>query len=105
MRRSQQVAALGEEPQSAPAAVLEARAPARHGEAHVGGLGLDADLREQPDQIGIGSIVVHQKARVERQRSARAFGDNRVSVTPEAFIFLEQMHLVTTAEEIGRRQT
>ena len=78
--RLEDVGRLGEDAAHAPGArVLEAAPVAAHRHAHVGGLGLHAELAEQPEQVGVRAQVVHDEATVDREEPAVA-GDDVVGV-------------------------
>src|SRR5438552_16931265 len=102
MRRTQEIAPLREESVRAAAAVLQACSSARHAEAHVRRPCFEADLGEEPHEIRVRAIVVHEKARVQRQ-GAGGWGlhHDRVRVTAEARLLLEQPHVVPSAVEVS----
>jgi hypothetical protein len=79
-------------------------AGARHRERHVGGLRVDRELAEQAQQIRVGAIVVHEETRVEPHRSVGAVDRHRVRVPAQARLALEQVDLMTTAEEVRGRK-
>ena len=51
--------------------VLEAALLAAHAERHVAGLGRHAELPEQPQQVRVGALVVHDEAGVQADPAAR----------------------------------
>ena len=104
VRRLDQVPPLREEPVGAAAAVFEAAPPARHRERHVRVAGGDAELPEQPHQIRIGAVVVHQEAGVERHAPVGRSMHHGVGVAAEPLLLFEQLHPVPAAQEIGSRQ-
>jgi hypothetical protein len=60
---------------------------APHREAHLGGLGLDPELAEQPQETGIGAAVADDEAAVDREHAAVGGEDLvRVRVAPDAVL-------------------
>ena len=105
MRRANQIAALGEEPVGAATAVLQAGPPARHGKRHVGVARGHSELPEQPHQVRIGAIVVHQETRIERDAAVWGGNQDRIGVAAETLLLFEELHPVPPAQEIGSGQT
>ena len=104
VRRLDQVLPLREEPVGAPAAVLEAGPPARHGKRHVRVPRGHAELPEQPHQVRIGAVVVHQEAGIERDGAVRGGNQDRIGVTAQTRLLFEELHPVSPAQEIGSGQ-
>ena len=84
VRRSHQVPPLREESVGAATAVLEPAPSARHGEGHVRVAGGHTEFPEQPHEVRIGAVVVHQEAGVERNGAVRAFDHHRVGVAAQS---------------------
>ena len=99
MRRLHQVPPLGEEPVGAAAAVLEPAPPARHGEGHVRVAGGHAEFPEEPHEIRIGAVVVHQEAGVERHGAVRASMSTVLVWPPRRSLLLEEVHPVPAAQK------
>ena len=99
------VGRLGEDAAEAPRArVLEPAPVAAHRHAHVGGLGLDPELAEQPEQVRVGAQVVHDEAAVDREQSPVARDDVvGVRVTAEARLGLVQRDVVLTLQQVRRQ--
>ncbi len=104
VRRPDQVPALREEPVGAAAAVLEPAVAARHRERHVRVASRHAQLREQPHQVRIGAVVVDEEAGVERHASLRRGDDHGIGVATQPVLFLEQLHPMAAAQQVGGGQ-
>ena len=104
VRRPDQVPPLREEPVGAAAAVLEAAVAARHRERHVRVASRHAELCEQPHQVRIGAVVVDEEAGVERHASLRRGDDHGIGVATQPMLFLEQLHPMAAAQQVGGGQ-
>ena len=78
---------------------------ARHGERHVRVAGCHAELAEEPHEVRIRAVVVHQEAGVERNGARRAIDQHGVGVAAETPLLFEEVHTVATTEQRGGRQT
>ena len=74
--------------------VFEPAVVKRNSEGHVGRAGLDAQVREQGDQIGIGRIVETDKAGIHRDASGRGAGGHRIGVTAQSVRLVVERHPV-----------
>ena len=105
VRGPHQVPPLREEPVDAAAAVFEPAPPARHRERHVRVARGDAELAEQPHQVRIGAVVVHQEAGIERARRRSARSTSTVLVWPPSLgSFSNRCDAVAAAQQVRGRQ-
>ena len=104
MRRLDQVPPLREEPVRAAAAVLEPGPSARHGERHVRVAGGHAELGEQPHEIRIRAVVVHEEPGIERHGAVRAVDQHGVRVAAQPALLFEEVHPVPSAQQRGSGQ-
>ena len=105
VRRRDQIPPLGEEPVGAAAAVLEPGPSARHGERHVRVAGGHAELGEQPHEIRIRAVVVHEEPRVERHGARRALNQHGVRVAAQPALLFEEVHAMLAAQEVRGGQS
>ena len=63
--------------------IFDLRVAKRHGEGHVGGLGLDAKRPQQFDKIGICSRIEDDEAGVDRDFALADGDENRVGMAAE----------------------
>ena len=97
--------ALGEEAlQAAPAGVLGPAASSRYAHAHLGVAGLHAELGEEPEQQGVGALVVDDEAGVDAQVAVAARHVVGVRVPAEPRLGLEEGDVVASGEHVGGRQ-
>ena len=102
-RRSSEPPGLGEDaPQTTPAGVLQSAAVAADAHAHLGGLGLDAELAEQPAQQRVGAVVVDDEPAVDARAAAVGRCDVvGVGVAAEAALGLVQRDVVGPGQQVG----
>ena len=85
------------------ARVLQAAAVAVHAHRHLGFLGGDAELGEQPQQVRVGAVVVHQERRVEPGDLPVRHGDVvGVRVPTQPVVGLEELHIELPLQQVGR---
>ena len=103
-RGARTAAGVGEHAaEAAGAGVLETAAVAPHREAHLGGLGLDPELAEQPEEMGVGAVVADDEAAVDREHAAVGREDLvRVRVAPEAVLGLVEGDVELSLQQVGR---
>ena len=104
--RRPQVAAGGEEAARAEGAgVLEAGGVVAHRERHLGLLGGDAELGEQPEQGRVRALVVDDESGVDGQRRAGTTVDEvRVGMAAEPVVGLEERDVRGTGGDVGSGQ-
>ena len=91
--------------EAAGARVLEAAAVVAHRHRHVGVLGGDAEIVEQPAQRGVGAVVVNQERGVDADDVAvAAVEEVGMGVPADPAVGLEQGDLVAGRQQVGRRQ-
>ena len=95
---------IGEQALEVSRAVLEPGRRVGHAEGHVRIAAREADLVKQPDEQGIGSVVVDDKARVDRQRAVGRVKLVGVRVAAEARRALKEQDVVLAREEPGRAE-
>ena len=95
-------ARLGEQARDpAGAGVLQTAALAGDRHAHLGRLRGDAELAEQPQQVGVGLLVVHDEPTVDRHRPPGGAGDVvGVGVAPQAIVGLEEGDVVCPLQQV-----
>jgi hypothetical protein len=98
------VSRLGEETGQTAAAVLKARRWTRHREGHVRRLRADVQLLKKADEIRIGLVVVDEEACIEGDAALRRIDPDRVGMSAETSLRLEERHHVTPANEIRCRE-
>src|SRR5205085_6219654 len=105
LRSAKQIAALRKKATQPPAGVLKACLLARDAEGHVARLGLHPEFREQANQIGIGAVVMYDKAGVHSKCLSRSGIFNRMGmrVAAETIGFLKKMNCELAAEQIRGR--
>ena len=105
--RLEESCGLGSDPaESTTAGVLQPALRAVDAHAHLGGLGLDPELPEDAQQVGIRALVVHDEPGVHVPCPAIRSGDRvGVGMTPEAIVRLEQRDRVRVAKRVGGNQT
>ena len=96
------VGRLGEDPAEALGArVLEPAAVAAHRHAHVGRLGVDAELAEQAQQRGVRAQVVHDEPAVDGHDAAVGGHDVvGVRVATEARLGLVERHVALALQHV-----
>lgn len=88
------------------ARVLQAAAVAPYGHAHLGVLGGDAELVEEPEQVRVGALVVHDESAVHEDRAAVAGGQFvGVGVAAQAVVRLVEHHVVRALQHVGGGQS
>ena len=76
-----------------------------HGEAHRRVDRLHAQLGEQRHEVRVRAVVVHDETRVDAQHAGRGILDvDRVDVTPQTIVRLEQHDVVLRSEHMSARQ-
>jgi hypothetical protein len=103
-RRARQVPALAEHRAEIGAGPFQVGLIQPHAERHVAGDGFHAQHVEQPGELGIGAVVEHQKAGVDRKGLAVERHVHRVRVAAQAVFRLEQRDLMPAAQQPGGRQ-
>ena len=83
--------------------ILEPAAVAAHGHAHVGGLRLDPELVEQPEQVRVRAVVVDDEPAVDREH-ALVGGEHVVGVrvTAQPRLGLVERHVVVALQDVRR---
>ncbi len=94
---------LGEQAAQIGARIFQRTAIGGNGERHVAGLRRDVQMPEQGDQIGIGLLVIHDEAGIDRYRAGRTVGLHGVGVTADPALAFENRDLMALAEKPGRR--
>ena len=102
-RRLDQMRATREQAVGRGAVVLEVVA-VRHGEAHLGRLGRHPELVEQPLEARVVAVVVDDEAGVHVVGLVGQVHPDRVGVSAETRVGLEQRDLVAAAEQVGADQ-
>ena len=92
-----EVRALGEEAVGRGAGVLEVAVLVADAEAHVRGLGGDAEAIEQPLEVGVVAVVEHDEPRVDVQRGVLLVDADGVRVPAGIRRGLEDRHVVPFA--------
>ena len=96
------IAGLGEHTtESARPRVLEPTPLAPHRHAHVGGLRLHLQLGEEPEQIRVGAVVVHDEPGVDRDHAV--VGREHVvgvRVAPETVLGLVERHVALPLQQV-----
>ncbi len=101
VRRAQRVTPRGEETgQAERAGVLQRDRVVAHRHRHLGVLGLHAELVEEPEQVGVGALVVHDEARVDRHPVDHV----GVGVATEPGVRLVERHLRLLAQHVRSSQ-
>ena len=109
-RRTAEVAAIGEQRVGAGRAIGESvrrrvRVAVGDREAHLRVDGGYVQFPEEVEEVGVIAVVVHDEARVDRQRSGGSIVDvDGVGVATEAGRGFEQHDVVVGAELVGTRQ-
>ena len=94
-----EVALLGEESAKAGAGIFEPAAVARNRERHVRSKRAHAEVSEKRGQVGIGSFVVDNKARIDRHRPARSFDRHGVGMSAKPGFTLIKHYVMALAEQ------
>ena len=97
--RADEVRRLGEQAEKIGARIFDPPSAKRHGEGHVGDLGLDAERPQEFDKIGVCSRVEDDEAGVDRDLALADGDENRVGMAAEAVRLLVNDHVVPPAEE------
>ena len=82
--------------------VLQTAAVAAHGHAHVGGLRLDPELVEQPEQVRVRAVVVDDEPAVDREHALVGREHVvRVRVAAQPRLGLVERDVVVALQDVG----